>query len=111
MGDASLSTMSIPVAVITEAGGAHLDSYFAALAASIDAESVVLVDPSGSSERLARKTLGDKLRKVYRDRDALIGHFTSAIICVSTLRLACLCVQGDPTWSLMTLPTPSSARP
>jgi UDP-N-acetyl-2-amino-2-deoxyglucuronate dehydrogenase len=65
--------MSIPVAVITEAGGAHLDSYFPALAAAKEAESVVLADASGASEPLARKILGDKLRHVYRDRDELLN--------------------------------------
>lgn len=55
------------VAVITEAGGSHLDSYFPALAATKEAEGVVLADASGASEALARKTLGDKLVKVYRD--------------------------------------------
>ena len=64
--------MSIQVAVITEAGGSHLDAYFAALAATKEAESVVLADPSGASEPLARKTLGAKLTQVYRDRDALL---------------------------------------
>src|SRR5688572_21620009 len=55
------------VAVITEAGGSHLDSYFPALAATKEAEGVVLADASGSSEPLARKALGDKLVRVYRD--------------------------------------------
>ncbi len=63
--------MSIHVAVLTEAGGAHLDAYFAALAATPEAASVVLADPSGASEAMARKTLGEKLKHVYRDPDAL----------------------------------------
>lgn len=64
--------MGIKVAVLTEAGGSHLDAYFAALAATAEAESVVLGDASGASEALARKTLGDKLKQVYRDTDALL---------------------------------------
>jgi predicted dehydrogenase len=58
--------------VITEAGGSHLDAYFAALAASKEAESVVLADASGISEPLARKTLGAKLTQVYRDPNVLL---------------------------------------
>jgi predicted dehydrogenase len=64
--------VAIKVAVLTEAGGSHLDSYFAALAATAEAQSVVLADASGASEALARKALGDKLTQVYRNTAELL---------------------------------------
>jgi predicted dehydrogenase len=63
---------SIQVAVLTHEGGSHLDAYFAALAATEEAKSVVLSDPSGASEPLARKLLGEKLTKVYPNPAALL---------------------------------------
>ena len=62
----------IKVAVLTDAGGSHLDAYFPALAAAAEAESVVLCDPIGASEPLARKALGNKLSQVYRDPAAML---------------------------------------
>ena len=58
---------SIKVAVITQADGAHLPDYFSSLARIEEAESVALVDASGNSVDAARKTLGDKLKEVFKD--------------------------------------------
>ena len=63
----------IKVAVITHAGGAHLGAYFNALAQTAEAESVVLADPDGNAEAGARSALGDKLTRVYKDRNELLS--------------------------------------
>lgn len=76
-----------PTAVLTDAGGAHLDAYFAALAAAAEAESVVVSDPSGASETLAKKTLGDKLRGFVRDHTAALAQKpTFAIVSVEAVQ-------------------------
>lgn len=63
------------VAILTDAGGAHLDSYFGGLAATAEAETVVVVDPSGASEASATKLLGGKLKAFERDHaKALKAH-------------------------------------
>ena len=48
----------ITVAVLTDAGGAHLGVYLAALDAIVEVDAVVVADPSGASEAAARKALG-----------------------------------------------------
>jgi predicted dehydrogenase len=58
---------SITVAVITHAGGAHLDSYLGALAKTEEADAVVLADPDEKWPAAARKALGDKLKATYKD--------------------------------------------
>ena len=62
----------IKVAVVTHSGGAHLSSYFRALAETQEAESVVLSDPSGESFATARKSLADKLTATYKDLDQML---------------------------------------
>src|SRR5205823_4926505 len=57
---------SITVGVITQAQGAHLDSYFAALAQTEEAGTVVLADPSGKTVERAKKALGDKLKETFK---------------------------------------------
>ena len=57
----------IKVGVVTHPGGAHLGSYFAALATAQDCDSVVLSDPSEESFESAQKTLGNKLTGTYKD--------------------------------------------
>jgi predicted dehydrogenase len=54
------------VTVLTDAGGAHLQSYLNALAAAPEVASVVIGDPSGSSEKSAREILGWKLETYAR---------------------------------------------
>lgn len=63
----------IKVAVLTDAGGAHLSSYFEALAKIEAVGSVVLGDPSGASEASARAVLGDKLTRVERSHHELLA--------------------------------------
>ncbi len=59
--------MPIPVAVLTHAGGPHLDAYLAGLAASTEVSEVSLVDPSGSTFAAAQKALGPKLKLTGKD--------------------------------------------
>jgi predicted dehydrogenase len=74
---------TIKVAVITQADGAHLPDYFGSLAKITEAEAVALVDPSGSSEPAARKTLGGKLKEVHKDRAAMLKRFAPHLAIVS----------------------------
>jgi UDP-N-acetyl-2-amino-2-deoxyglucuronate dehydrogenase len=62
----------ITVALLTGAGGAHVNEYLQALADTVEAESVVVADPSGDSEASARRTLGDKLKGFSRDYSATL---------------------------------------
>ena len=73
----------IKVAVITNAGGAHLGAYFTGLAKTPEATSVVLADPDGASEAMAREALGDKLTAVYTDRDEMLAKEKPAMALVS----------------------------
>ena len=57
----------IRAGIITEAGGAHLPNYFWSLVQTEEVASVVLSDPSGDSESLARQMLGAKLTAAYKD--------------------------------------------
>ena len=43
----------ITVAVLTDAGGAHLGSYLAALDEIVEVEAIVVFDPSGTTEAAA----------------------------------------------------------
>lgn len=67
------SAESIKVGVITHAGGAHLSAYFRGLAQTEEVASVVLADPDGNAENMAREALGDKLTQIYADRDELLA--------------------------------------
>lgn len=64
---------AIKVGVITHAGGAHLGAYFDGLAKTEEVASVVLADPDGNAEAMAREALGEKLTTVYADRDELLA--------------------------------------
>src|SRR5689334_7002465 len=74
---------SIKVAVITQEDGAHLSSYFEALAKTDEASAVAVADPSGKSEAAARKALGRKLEKVYKDRATMLREFAPQMALVS----------------------------
>jgi predicted dehydrogenase len=74
---------SIPVAVITNADGTHLDQWLPSLAEITEAESVALVDPSGSAEKLARKALGKKLASVHKEAGEMYRRFKPALAVVS----------------------------
>ena len=74
---------AIKVAVITQAQGAHLPDYFGALAKIEEAESVALSDPSAESVAAARKTLGDKLKEVYKTPAELLKRYEPHLAIVS----------------------------
>jgi UDP-N-acetyl-2-amino-2-deoxyglucuronate dehydrogenase len=66
------SDLPLHVALVTESGGAHLESYFEALARAPEIGSVALCDPSGESEELARTSLGAKLSGSFRDTAGML---------------------------------------
>ena len=63
---------SIPVAVVTEKGGAHVEAYLAGLRDTPECQGVVVSDPSGSIFEPAKKILGEKLSAVFHDLDAML---------------------------------------
>jgi UDP-N-acetyl-2-amino-2-deoxyglucuronate dehydrogenase len=63
----------ITAAVLTGPGGAHLDSYFSALASNDAVARVGLVDSSGASEAEARQILGAKFTRLEREAGALLA--------------------------------------
>lgn len=81
----------ISVAVLTDAGGAHLDAYFEALASIDEVENVLLCDPSGASAGGAKKALGEKLAGVYRDPAKVFAGERPELALVSVEA-----VQGPP---------------
>ncbi|MSQ93535.1 MAG: Gfo/Idh/MocA family oxidoreductase [Gemmataceae bacterium] len=73
----------IPVAIVTNRDGTHLDQWLPSLAAIDEVENVTLVDPSGASVDLARKALGKKLRAVHKDAADMYRRFQPALTVVS----------------------------
>ncbi|MBS0210127.1 MAG: Gfo/Idh/MocA family oxidoreductase [Planctomycetes bacterium] len=57
----------ITAIVVTGAGGAHLDAYFAALAEIDAVDRVAVADASGESQAVAERALGKKLVRFDRD--------------------------------------------
>lgn len=74
---------AIPVAVVTNADGTHLDQWLPSLAEIEEVESVALADPSGNSEKLARKALGKKLREVHKNAADMYKKFRPALSVIS----------------------------
>jgi UDP-N-acetyl-2-amino-2-deoxyglucuronate dehydrogenase len=64
---------AIKVALLTHAGGAHVDSYLTALAATEECSEVVLGDPDGRWEAQAREVLGSKLTRVDANSVELVS--------------------------------------
>ena len=64
----------IKVGLLTHSGGAHLDAYLTALAATDECEEVVLADPDGKWEEAARRILGKKLTHVAVDVAKLLAE-------------------------------------
>ncbi len=71
------------VTVLTDAGGAHLQEYLKSLAAAEEVESVVVADPSGSSEKVAKETLGGKLKAFERDHAAALSQHRAQLALVT----------------------------
>jgi predicted dehydrogenase len=74
---------AIPVAIVTNEHGTHLDNFLPSLAAIEEVESVALVDPSGASEQPARKALGKKLREVHKNAADMYKKYRPAMALVS----------------------------
>ena len=74
---------TITVGVITHAEGAHLDSYFTALAQTEEAETVVLSDPSSKTIDRAKKALGAKLKETFKDAGEMLRKHQPAMALVS----------------------------
>ena len=74
---------TIKVGVITQADGAHLPDYFAALAKIEEAGAVSLADSSGKTADAARKALGDKLTETFKDPAELLKRFEPHLAVVS----------------------------
>lgn len=73
----------ISVGIITNAHGAHLSAYFAALSKADEVESVVLADPSGSTVPQATKILGAKLKGTFQDSQVMIRDAKPVMVVVS----------------------------
>ena len=74
---------TIPVAVITNADGTHLEQWLPSLAEIAEAESVALVDPSGNAVAQARKALGNKLRDVHKNAADMYKKYRPALAVIS----------------------------
>jgi predicted dehydrogenase len=74
---------TIKVAIITQQDGAHLPDYFGSLAKVEEVASVSLVDPSGRSEAAARKALGTRFHRAYRDRASMLKEYEPQLAVVS----------------------------
>jgi len=72
------------VALLTNAGGAHLDAYLTGLADTADVESVVVADPSGALEAAAKSVLKTKLKSFERDHGRALSEFKPQLALVST---------------------------
>jgi|GEM_PF-140500 len=81
--NAGAGQTQIKVGVITNAEGAHLDLYFAALAETPEAASVVLADPSGKAVSEARKRLGKRLTATYDSYEAMLDREQPVLTLVS----------------------------
>lgn len=71
------------VGLITHAGGAHVDTYLAALAAIEEVEKVAVVDPDGRWPALAEKRLGTKFAGHFRHSGDLLRQVQPQLALVS----------------------------
>ena len=73
----------IKVAIATHAGGAHLGSYYSALRATDEVESVAFADPDGKYQKAATKALGSKLAKTYKDVGTMLKEYKPALTLIT----------------------------
>lgn len=64
---------SLSVALVTEAGGAHLEAYLEALRDATECGEVAVYDASGECFPKARTILGEKLSAVFQDPERLLA--------------------------------------
>ncbi len=74
---------TIPVAVITNRDGTHLEQWLPSLGEIAEVENVSLVDPSGAFVDLARKSLGNRLRGVYKTAPEMYKQARPSLAVVS----------------------------
>jgi len=75
--------ITIPVGIITEAGGAHLSAYYEALRDCPEVNDVVIADPSGNSFDAAHKVLEEKLAAAYENPARMLMVARPAMVLVS----------------------------
>src|SRR5262245_17134887 len=73
----------IKVALLTHSGGAHVDAYLTALAATDECAEVLLADPDAKWEEAARRVLGKKLTQVVRDSKPVLADHRPQMALVS----------------------------
>ena len=78
----------IKVGLLTHAGGAHVTSYFRALAAADRCHEVLLADQDGNWEAEARRILQHKLSYVSRDYHEVIRQRPQMVLVTLEARLA-----------------------
>lgn len=74
---------TIPIGLLTHAGGAHIGAYLQALAASDECGQVFLADPDGRWEVDAKRLLGSKLKGIHADPRELLEARKPAMALVS----------------------------
>jgi UDP-N-acetyl-2-amino-2-deoxyglucuronate dehydrogenase len=73
----------ITVGLITNPEGAHLADYLSALANTDEVGAVALADSTGQLDAMARKALGGKLRRTYRDAPTMLRETQPALALVT----------------------------
>jgi predicted dehydrogenase len=73
----------IRAAILTHAGGPHLDAYLTALAQCPEVEAVSIADASGATFAAAKKSLGAKLAETSKDAAALLTATKPALALVT----------------------------
>lgn len=74
---------AIKVGLVTHAGGAHVEAYLQALAATAECAEVELVDPDRRWDEAAKKILGAKLTHVTRDPKASLTEWRPGLALVT----------------------------
>lgn len=78
-----MANEKITVGMIIHPQGAHLGAYFEALAQTEEVETVVIADPTGETEALAKPVLKDKLKDVFRDTKLMLRQASPKMALVS----------------------------
>jgi predicted dehydrogenase len=74
---------TITIGLLTQDGGAHLDSYFKALASCPEVEAVAIADPSGKTFDRARKDLEGKFKETFKNPTELLRVVKPQAVLVS----------------------------
>lgn len=74
---------SLSVGLIIQPQGAHLAAYLEALSQTKEVDSVFLADETGETEGQAKKILGEKLQRTYRDTKTMLREAKPKMALVS----------------------------